>query len=170
MLRLALVIGIGIMSAWTAGTAEDYKQQLTDAFNPGIDGCDPLITPLVAGSELCISWSAPNRSGTSHGALIPACSTSGARGPDLDPQTELSIFMAHGSVRDLAFHLGCAFRLDVSAAPDVADLTVSSVWLRGIIGSPDFPPITTSNETAVDLNVDWEKSRIVLTRRISDRK
>jgi len=157
-----MLIAVMMLVGEQPARAGQYAETLADALHPGLRGCDPTESPLVAGSELCLSWFASNRSGTMHGDLLPGCSSNLARGPDLDPSTELSVFMARGTVQELAFHLGCALRLPVHAAPDVAGLPVSSMQWQGILGSPEVRPFTTADGTQVVLQVDFTNNRILL--------
>jgi hypothetical protein len=161
MLALQLAIAVALAGA-EAKPAASAIQELGSEQHPGLHGCDPTASSVVACSELCLSWHAPNRSGTACGLLLPVCSTSGSRGPDLDPATEISVFMTHGKVSDLAFHLGCELQLDVQVAHGAADLTISSLSWSGVLGSSALEPLMTSNGSAVEIRVDFKNSRILL--------
>ena len=118
----------------------------------GLKGCERYV-----GEELCVSTST---AGTVHGSLGPGCATSGARGPDVEDGTELSFIIAHGKVRDLAFQLGCLLRLEVTADPSVADLTLRDAKWKGLLGSQLAGPIPTEENQSVWILVDPSRDRM----------
>ena len=139
-----------LLSAGAAAAARKY----------GLKGCK-----YYRGEDFCISFRVnEGRAGTVHGELGPGCATNAAARPDLEEGTELSFVITRGKVSDLAFHLSCLFELTggVSAADDVADLTLHNARWKGVLGARPAGPISTLEGQSVWIVVEPPGSSVKL--------
>jgi len=134
----------------------------------GVGKCAPYQE-----DELCISWNASNRSGTTHHPLWGVClySNGGMSGP-IEEGTELSIAMQRGSVEDLAFYLQCELKLegDVEPNSNVEGLMFENLRWEGLLGHQPAGPLLTVENREIWIVVKDHGSKLKLVGKRTTRK
>jgi hypothetical protein len=168
------ILLVGFISAAPLAQAVMSPSQLafgqSRAF--GLHACDPSLSTDLDSPIYCASVSGPNRLHRNFGDSMRGCRLFAHRvdGPRLDPKTELSFYVASGTVDDLACQLVALLRVPVVVEPETAILRLKRVHWQNTLQEAADDVFTAEDGTRLHLTVDSKKNAVNLVRELNGAK